>query len=114
MNATPYMRPDQKPFPDLKNMKEREEFLKNYKDWPVWCQNELTEETFYRYDLPDGSAIVVRSYPYTIPSYPRVNRDMVWQTYYLLELGEKGHFEDCRASMTELKEYLTRLRKEKR
>ena len=114
MNATPYTHSDQKSFPDLRNMKEREEFLENYKDWPVWCRNELTEETFYRYDLPDGSAIVVRSYPYTISCPRTVNRDMVGQTYYLLEFGEKGHFEDCRVSMTELKEYLTLLRKKKR
>ena len=114
MNATPYMHPDQKPFPDLRNMKEREEFLENYKDWPVWCRNELIEETFYRYDLPDGSAIVVRSYPYTIPSYPRtVNHEMVGQIYYLLEIGKKMHFEDCKSNMTALKDHLTGLRRKK-
>lgn len=95
MNATPYMRPDQKPFPDLKNMSER--------------------ETFYRYDLPDGSAIVVRSYPYIIPvGWGNQSKERTGQVYYLLELGEKRHFDNCKISMTELKEYLTRLRKEKR
>ena len=113
MNATPYMHPDQKPFPDLKNMKEREEFLENYKDWPVWCRNELTEETFYRYDLPDGSAIVVRSYPYMTPvGWGDRNKEMTGQVYYLLEPGKK-HFEDCKSNMTALKDHLTGLRRKK-
>lgn len=58
-------------FPDMKNMQEREDFVNTYKDWKVWCRNELTEEVFYRYDLPDGAAIVVKVFPYIIPCWSK-------------------------------------------
>lgn len=48
----------------MKNMTQREDFINSYKSWNIWCKNEYTEETFYRYDLPDGYVIVVKNYPY--------------------------------------------------
>mgnify|MGYP006928095597 FL=1 len=52
-------RQGQPDFPDMKNMQEREDFVNTYKEWKIWCRNDLTEEVFYRYDLPDGAAIVI-------------------------------------------------------
>ncbi len=48
----------------MKNMTQREDFINSYKSWNIWCRNECTEETFYRYDSPDGYVIVVKNYPY--------------------------------------------------
>ena len=99
-------RTEQSPFPDLKNMVEREEFVNGYKDWKIWCKNELTEETFYRYDLPDGAAIVVKSYL----SHPEWLTEETEETeLYLLTPGYR-HFADCKKNMTAVKEYLKDLK----
>ena len=93
--------------PVLKNMDQREEFVKGYKNWPVWTKNELTEETFYRFDLPDGSSIVVRSYP-TWLSWSK--KDIEQSRYYLLKPGYR-HFADTETNMTTLKDHLKEIQK---
>lgn len=100
----PVHRPE---FPDMKNMQEREDFVDAYKSWNIWCRNDLTEEVFYRYDLPDGAAIVVKNYPCYLgwKKEDREERDL-----YLLKSGYK-HFADCKSNMTQIKEYLKNLRK---
>jgi len=46
--------------PILSNDTQREEFIDNYKSWPIWIEQELTGERFYRYEFQNGVAIVVR------------------------------------------------------
>jgi len=41
-----------------KNHETRQEFLKAYKNWDVWLTTEELELTYYRYILPDGTAII--------------------------------------------------------
>lgn len=96
-------------FLDMKNMQEREDFVNTYKDWKIWCRNDLTEEVFYRYDLPDGAAIVVKVFPY-IPWGNK--KEAEGRRLYLLKPGYK-HFADCESNMTSLKEYLKDLKKKK-
>lgn len=94
---------DEKPeFPILKNMEEREKFVLSFKDWNVWCQNELTEETYYRYDLPDGAAIVIRSYPVYLEWK---KEELEGKDLFLLKPGYK-HFRNCESNMTQIKTYL--------
>lgn len=88
--------------PVMKNMAQREEFINSYKSWNIWCRNECTEETFYRYDLPDGYAIVVKNYPYYIEW---TKEESETEEYYLLDSGYR-HFADCKTNMTVLKEHL--------
>lgn len=94
-------------FPKLKNMEEREAFVNGYRNWSVWCKNEFTEETFYRHELPDGSAIVVRECPRS--GYYKKCQDVIETRLYLIRSSTK-HFYDGRTSMTEVKEYLKNLR----
>lgn len=89
-------------FPILKNMKEREDFVNSYKDWNIWCRNEKTEDIFYRYDLPDGAAIVVRNYPVYIEW---TKEEYEGNELFLLVPGYK-HFMNCKSNMTEIKNYL--------
>ncbi len=96
----------QSPFPDLKNMTEREEFVDSYKDWRIWCKNELTEETFYRYDLPDGAAIVIKSY-LSHPSW--MIQESERTELYLLTPGYR-YFADCKQNMSYVKNYLKDLK----
>lgn len=44
----------------MQNNKQRGEFIDNYTSWPVWLENELTGEKFYRYELKNGVAFVVK------------------------------------------------------
>ena len=97
-------------FPILKNMEEREKFILSFKEWNIWCQNELTEETYYRYDLPDGAAIVVRSYPVYLEWK---KEELEGEDLFLLKPGYK-HFRNCCSSMTELKTYLKDLQKDRK
>ena len=93
--------------PVMKNMAQREEFINSYKSWNIWCRNECTEETFYRYDLPDGYVIVVKNYPYYSEWSKKENET---EEYYLLDSGYR-HFADCKTNMTVLKEYLKNMNK---
>ena len=93
--------------PVMKNMAQREEFINSYKSWNIWCRNECTEETFYRYDLPDGYAIVVKNYPYYIEW---TKEESETEEYYLLDSGYR-HFADCKTNMTVLKEHLKNMNK---
>ena len=93
--------------PVMKNMAQREEFINSYKSWNIWCRNECTEETFYRYDLPDGYAIVVKNYPYYSEWSKKENET---EEYYLLDSGYR-HFADCKTNMTVLKEHLKNMNK---
>lgn len=93
--------------PVMKNMTQREDFINSYKSWNIWCKNEYTEETFYRYDLPDGYAIVVKNYPYYIEWNEKENET---EEYYLLP-PKYHHFAECGANMTVLKEHLKNMSK---
>ena len=95
--------------PELKNDQEREAFVNTYGTWQIWCTNLYTEETFYRYDLPDGSAIIVKEYPYS--DYWDKKKERIGKDLYLLLPGMK-HFKNAESCMTEIKGYLKKLRKE--
>ncbi len=56
--------------PILKNNDQRKDFIENYTTWPVWIDQIETGEKYYRYDLTDNIAIVVK-----------VSRKHAWQTY---------------------------------
>lgn len=98
---------EQPELPILKNMEQREQFVLGYKSWPVWCKNELTEETYYRYDLPDGSAIVVRVYPYLLGWR---NEECIGKELFLLKVPTQ-HFKDGESNMTTIKEHLKNVQK---
>lgn len=96
-------------FPVLKNMEERENFVLGFKEWNIWCQNELTEEIYYRYDLPDGAAIVIRNYPIYLEWK---KEEIEGEDLFLLKSGYK-HFRNCETNMTDIKNYLKDLQKKK-
>lgn len=95
--------------PKLKNKQQRQEWIRNYKSWPIWTKNLVIEETLYRYDLPDGFAFVIRHFPYT---RPWKNEETECQRYYLLEPGYR-HLAECASNMTEMAEHLKELQKGK-
>lgn len=92
----------------LKNKKERENFINSYHKWDIWCKNEFTEETFYRYDLPDGSAVIVKEYPYL--DYWDQTKERIGTSLYLI-LPKMIHFKNAESSMTMILEHLKDLKK---
>lgn len=110
MEKTEQPEQTQPELPVLKNMEQRETFVNDYKKWPVWCRNEKTEETYYRYELPDQSAIVVREYPYADYWNGKKREGM---KLFLLKDTTK-HFKNGEVSMTEVKEHLKDVQKKGR
>lgn len=101
-------------FPVLRNNEKRKEFLKGFHEWPVWFEVPEKKETYYRYNLPDGSSIVICEY----------NRWLFWKFQYTdenpesretrLYLLRKGYhyLNDCRASETDIVDYLKNVQKQ--
>lgn len=105
------LRPD---FPVLRNNDQRKEFLKGFHDWAVWFTVPEADETYYRYNLPDGSSIVICKY----------NRWLFWKFQYTdenpesretrLYLLRKGYryLNDCRTSETDIVDHLKNVQKQ--
>ncbi|MCI8950054.1 MAG: ParB/RepB/Spo0J family partition protein [Lachnospiraceae bacterium] len=104
---------EEQPFlPVLRNDKQRAAFIDGYEKWPLWIETEQTGERYYRYDLPDGTAMVVKVYHAMLFDYNA--RTEKWEDrfqegygrheYYLLEKGK--FFKDCEKNRTALIEKL--------
>ena len=96
---------EQPELPKLKNNDQRKEFLKTYRDWPVWFEVPQAEEIYYRYILPDGSAIVICEYKkrndWWANKYIDKDPETTGTVEYLLEPGY-GHLHDCSTNETAL------------
>ena len=55
-------RPKQPELPQLKNNDQRAAFIDAYETWTLWIDNQETGERYYRYDLPDGTSFVIKTY----------------------------------------------------
>ena len=55
--------------PLLKNDKQRAEFIDAYEEWPLWIDNQETGEKYYRYELPDGTSFVIKTYHAMLYNY---------------------------------------------
>lgn len=79
---------------NLKNAKARQEWLENYEAWGVWLKIPQVDRTFYRYDLINGTSIVVEV-GYTHYDYASNGFNMFKQVKYSL-LDEKRKIVDIR------------------
>lgn len=107
--------PDLPEFPVLKNNDQRKEFLSKYQAWPVWFEVREASETYYRFDLPDGSSIVICEYHMWLDwkeKYSDENPDSIGTREYLLR-PEYHYLEDCKTNTTALVEHLKKVQKEK-
>ena len=110
---------EQPELPRLKNNEQRAAFIDNYETWPLWIDNRQTGERYYRYDLPDGTSMVIKTY-HTMRIYDwkagegaRYREGYGCNEQYLLEPGK--FFRDCQANRTTFIEKLKEMqsRKEK-
>lgn len=107
-------KPKQPELPPLKNNEQRAAFIDAYETWPLWIDNQETGERYYRYDLPDGTSFVIKTYHSMIYDWKadaamRYKEGYGANEEYLLEPGK--FFRDCRANRTTLIEKLKELQK---
>lgn len=105
--------PVQSDLPVMRNNDQRKEWLKNYKDWPVWFEVPEASEIYYRFNLPDGSSIVICEYHMWLSwkeKYSDENPDSIGTREYLLNPGYR-YLQDCRTNSTVLVEHLKNLQK---
>lgn len=99
--------------PVMRNNDQRKEWLKNYKDWPVWFEVPEASEIYYRFNLPDGSSIVICEYHMWLSwkeKYSDENPDSIGTREYLLNPGYR-YLQDCCTNSTALVEHLKNLQK---
>ena len=106
--------PDLPELPVLKNNDQRKEFLNKYQAWPVWFEVPEASEVYYRFDLPDGSSIVICEYRMWLSwkeRYSDENPDSTGIREYLLRPGYH-YLEDCKTNTTALVEHLKKVQRE--
>ena len=107
-------RPKQLELPQLKNNDQRAAFIDAYETWTLWIDNQETGERYYRYDLPDGTSFVIKTYHSMLYDWKadvamRYKEGYGANEEYLLE--PRKFFRDCRANRTTLIEKLKEIQK---
>lgn len=112
-------KPEQPELPVLKNNDQRAAFVDAYETWPLWIETKQTGERYYRYDLEDGTSMVVKVYHamisdgYTLGSHEAQYHDGYGRhEYYLLRDGK--FFRDCDTNRSLLIEKLKEIQKVKK
>ena len=93
--------------PLLKNDKQRAEFIDAYEEWPLWIDNQETGEKYYRYELPDGTSFVIKTYHAMLYNYDALEYGNYKEGY-----GENEQYlRDCRTNRSTLIDKLKELQK---
>ena len=105
---------EQPELPVLRNNEQRAAFIDNYESWPLWIETQETGERYYRYDLPDGTSFVIRTYHYMQPDYVsgigvRYTEGYGANEQYILEPGK--FFRNCQSNRSSMIEKLKELQK---
>ena len=113
----PPPKPVQPELPLLKNNDQRAAFVDDYETWPLWIETKETGERYYRYDLEDGTSMVVKVYHAKLFDYKtegliyeeRFAEGYGRHEYYLLEPGK--FFRNCATNRSNLIEKLKEIQK---
>lgn len=113
----PLPKSEQPELPILRNNDQRAAFVDAYETWPLWVETKETGERYYRYDLSDGTSMVVKVYRAKLFDYSRTDRP--WEErytegygrheYYLLQ--PEKFFRNCEANRSALIEKLKEIQK---
>ena len=108
---------EQPELPVLRNNEQRAAFVDNYKSWSLWIETQETGERYYRYNLPDGTSFVVKTYHSMLYDYKagigmRRKEGYGANEQYILEPGR--FFRDCSANRSAMIEKLKELQKGER
>lgn len=55
-------KPDQPELPIMKNNDQRKEWLRNYRDWGLWYEDENIGVKYYKYDFENGARLIAEVY----------------------------------------------------
>ena len=107
-------KPEQPELPYLRNNDQRAAFIDAYESWPLWIETKETGERYYRYDLPDGTRFVVKTYHSMLYDYKagvgmRYKEGYGANEQYILEPGK--FFRDCQSNRSSMIEKLKELQK---
>lgn len=107
-------KPKQPELPYLRNNDQRTAFIDAYESWPLWIETKETGERYYRYDLPDGTSFVVKTYHSMLYDYKagvgmRYKEGYGANEQYILEPGK--FFRDCQSNRSSMIEKLKELQK---
>lgn len=110
-------KPEQPELPRLRNNDQRAAFVDAYETWPLWIETKETGERYYRYELPDGTSFVVKTYHSMLYDYKagagmRYKEGYGANEQYILEPGK--FFRDCSANRSAMIEKLKELQKSER
>lgn len=104
---------EQLELPVMRNNDQRKEFLNTFHDWPVWFKVPEASEVYYRYDLPDRTALVICEYQYYahwMEKYGDMDPDRTGTREYLLAPGYH-YLEDCKTNRSAMIEKLKEIQK---
>lgn len=108
---------DKSILPILKNNEQRGVFIESYETWNLWIETKETGERYYKFELPDGTSIVVKVYHTMLFDYKsyatkiedRYSEGYGKHEYYLLEQGK--FFKDCETNKSTLIEKLKEIQR---
>lgn len=115
------VKPVQPELPILKNNDQRKEFIDAYNTWPIWIDIKETGERYYRYDLTDKVAMVVKVSLQHVHRNYKETKDIEYgaEQYYLLGIKAEWHqngviytedasrtFYECSSNKSQMVDYL--------
>ena len=114
-NVVEPLKAEQPDLPNLKNNDQRKEWLNTFHEWPVWFEVPEAAEVYYRYDLPDGSSLVICEYHYWASwkvefDYCKGDPECTGTREYLLVPGYH-YLDDCKSNRTAMVEKLKEVQK---
>lgn len=103
--------------PILKNNDQRAEWLRNYKSWGEWYQDDNINARYYKYDFPDGSRVVVVEYLCKRYRAKKEDPDSEWGSghYHLIHSSDESTYycnytyNPYDSSLTEIVEHLKKV-----
>lgn len=104
---------EQPELPKMRNNDQRKAFLNNYQTWPVWFEVPQASEVYHRYNLPDGTSIVICEYHMWLEwkeKYSDQDPHSIGTREYLLKPGYH-YLHDCLTNRTALVEKLKEVQK---
>lgn len=105
--------PEKPELPVMRNNDQRKAFLDSYQTWPIWFEVPEASEVYYRYNLPDGTSIVIREYHMWLDwkeKYSDQDPHNIGTREYLLKPGYH-YLYDCLTNRTALVEKLKEVQK---
>lgn len=108
---------DQKELPILKNNDQRKAWLEDYESWPLWIDNQETQEKYYKYIFENGDYFVIRKAYSTRAHWDYEQRKNIVKPYwghqkeYIVKKDANLTIADSETNTSMMVEYLKNLQR---